>query len=349
MLSQLIKKISKMLLFGFPDVEITEASVTFKWLSNELVGGLIFFDKDPNGENGRNIIDPNQIRNLISQVKSLSREPIFLGIDQEGGKVARLNSANGFENFPSHYYLGERDDINLTSSFAEKLAVLLSSLGFNLNFAPVLDLNLNKSNQVISLKERSFGDTPRKVLSHAGVFIQRHRQRNILCVGKHFPGHGSSPLDTHKGWVDSTNNWQKIELEPYRMLIDKGILDAIMTAHILIASVDAKLPATLSNRWLDQTLRKELNFQGIIFSDDLQMKAIADNFSLEESIFYSISAGVDVLVFANMQTSMFIEPNEVISIIVDLIERKEITTFRIEESYRRIQSIKQKYFGMFNN
>lgn len=346
---ELLAKISEMLVFGFPDAVLTENSSAFKWISNQLIGGLIFFDKDVNGNPGRNIIEPSQITDLLAVIKSISRSPLFLAVDQEGGKVARLNSTNGFVEFPSHALLGKKNDLDSTRFVASEIAELLSSIGFNVNFAPVVDLSLNLFNPVIAKKERSFGDDPEIVFKHAKVFIEEHRKRNILCVGKHFPGHGSARSDTHFGWVDSTNHWLEIELRPYEMLISSGNLDAIMTAHIFNGSVDWKFPATLSKVWISEILRNRLEFSGIVFSDDLQMKAIADNFSLEESVFNAISAGIDVLLFANMQNSVFIEPEEIISIIVDLVNRKEIPLSRIEESFERIQKVKNKYCSMCNN
>lgn len=332
-----------MLVFGFPEAELTEDTTTYKWLTNSKVGGLIFFDKDSKGNPGKNIIEPNQVRNLIEQIKSTTSSPIFLGIDQEGGNVARLNARNDFFDFPSHSLLGKLNNFDSTRATAIEISELLFSLGFNVNFAPVVDLSLNRDNPVIAKKERSFGNQPEVVFSHSRVFIEEHRKRHILCVAKHFPGHGSALLDTHLGWVDSTNTWQEVELKPYQMLIESRILDAVMTAHIYNANIDPEFPATLSKIWLENVLRDKLRFMGIVFSDDLQMKAISENFSLEESIYRAITSGVDVLLFANMQNSTFIEPELVISIILNLIERNEITLSRIDESYERIQRMKNKY------
>lgn len=332
-----------MLVFGFPDAELTEDTITYKWLTNSEIGGLIFFDKDSKGNPGRNIIEPNQVKNLIERIKSTTSSPIFIGVDQEGGNVARLNSRNGFYDFPSHSFLGKLNHFDSTRTIAIEISKLLSSLGFNANFAPVVDLNLNPDNPVIVKKERSFGSHPEVVFNHSKVFIDEHRKRHILCVAKHFPGHGSALLDSHSGWVDSTNTWEEVELKPYQMLIESGMLDAVMTAHIYNSNVDPEFPATLSKVWLENVLRDKLRFMGLVFSDDLQMKAIAENFSLEESIYNAITAGVDVLLFANMQNSTFIEPELVISIILNLIDRNEMTLSRIDESYDRIQRMKNKY------
>lgn len=332
-----------MLVFGFPDSELTEDTITYKWLTNGEIGGLIFFDKDSKGNPGKNIIEPNQVKNLIERIKSTTSSPIFIGVDQEGGNVARLNSRNGFCNFPSHSFLGKLNHFDSTRATAIEISELLSSLGFNTNFAPVVDLNLNPDNPVIVKKERSFGSHPEVVFNHSKVFIDEHRKRHILCVAKHFPGHGSTLLDSHSGWVDSTNTWQEVELKPYQMLFKYGMLDAVMTAHIYNSNVDPEFPATLSKVWLENVLRDKLRFMGLVFSDDLQMKAIAGNFSLEESIYNAITAGVDVLLFANTQNSIFIEPELVISIILNLIDRNEMKLSRIDESYDRIQRVKNKY------
>ncbi|MGQ9819431.1 MAG: glycoside hydrolase family 3 N-terminal domain-containing protein [Candidatus Kapaibacteriales bacterium] len=343
MLKNLKSKISQMLVFGFPDAELTDHTVTYKWLKNNEVGGVILFDKDSKGKHGRNIIEPNQVKNLIEQIKSIASGPIFIGIDQEGGIVARLNSRNGFFDLPSHSFLGGLNHIDSTMATAIEISELLSTLGFNLNFAPVVDLSLNPDNPIIAKKGRSFGRQPEYVFNHSKVFINEHRKRNILCVAKHFPGHGSALLDTHSGWVDSTYVWQEVELKPYQMLIESEILDAVMTAHIFNANIDPKYPATLSKIWLCDVLRDKLRFKGLVFSDDLQMKAIAENFTLYETVYLAITAGVDVLLFANMQDPTLIEPDFVISIILDLVDRNEIPRSRIDETYDRIQRIKNKY------
>lgn len=332
-----------MLIFGFPDAELTEDTTTYKWLTNNEVGGLLFFDKDSRGNPGKNIIEPNQVKNLIEHIKSITSSPIFIGIDQEGGNVARLNSRNGFFDFPSHSFLGRLNHFDLTRATAIEISELLSSFGFNVNFAPVVDISLNPDNPIIAKKERSFGSQPEVVFTHSKVFIDEHRKRHILCVAKHFPGHGSALSDTHSGWVDSTYVWKEVELKPYQMLIESGMLDAVMTAHIYNANIDPEFPVTLSKVWLRSVLRDKLRFMGLVFSDDLQMKAIAENFSFEECIYRAIISGVDLLLFANMQNSTFVEPEMVISIILNLIDRKDITLSRIDESYERIQWIKHKY------
>lgn len=342
------QKIGQMIMVGFPGLELGPNHFLIPALRNGLIGGLIFFDKDIRTNQARNIENPNQVESLIYQISSISRFPLFLAIDEEGGKVARLSSRNGFLDFPSHSEIGRINDVSYTRNVASQIVSLLKETGFNTNFAPVVDLAINPNNTVIVQKERSFSEISETVVEHSAIFIEEHIQKHILPVAKHFPGHGSSEMDSHLGWTDVTRTWKPIELKPYELLRAKSLLPSVMVAHIYNSAFDSNFPASLSHIWIEEVLRKEIGFSGVVFSDDLQMKAIRDNFTLEESIEFAIDAGVDVLLFANQLDFDSGLHDKVLQIILQLVKSNKISVQRIEESFLRIKSVKQKMFNMSN-
>ncbi len=342
------QKIGQMIMIGFAGLELGTDRFLVPALRSGLIGGLIFFDKDIRTNQVRNIENPNQVKSLIYQILSISRFPLFLGVDEEGGKVARLSSKNGFLDFPSHLQIGKINDVSYTRNVASQIASLLEETGFNTNFAPVIDLAINPNNAVIIGKGRCFSDIPEIVIEHSSIFIEEHIQKGILPVAKHFPGHGSSEMDSHLGWTDVTRTWKPVELTPYELLQAKALLPAVMVAHIYNSAFDSNFPASLSHIWIEEGLRKGIGFSGVVFSDDLQMKAISDNFTFEESIEFAINAGVDVLLFANQ---LDFDPglhNKILQTIVQLVKSNRISIQRIEESFLRIKSVKQKIFNMSN-
>lgn len=342
------QKVGQMIMVGFAGLELEPNHFLIPALREGLIGGLIFFDKDIRTNQTRNIENPNQVESLIHQILSISHFPLFLAVDEEGGRVARLSSKNGFPDFPSHSEIGSINDVSYTRDVASQIASLLEETGFNTNFAPVIDVAINPQNAVIVQKGRSFAGTPEIVVEHSSIFVEEHIRRGVLPVAKHFPGHGSSEMDSHLGWTDVTRMWQPLELKPYELLQAKALLPSVMVAHIYNSAFDSNFPASLSHIWIEEVLRKGIGFSGLVFSDDLQMKAISDNFTFEESIEFAINAGVDVLLFANQ---LDFDPglhNKILQTILQLIKSNKISIQRIEESFLRIKSIKQKIFNMSN-
>src|SRR5690606_10098573 len=168
------------------------------------------------------------------------------------------------------------------------MAATLAEAGINLNLAPVVDVNVNPDNPVIGQLERSFSGDPDVVTEQAKAFIEAHHEHGVLCTLKHFPGHGSSEADSHLGFVDVTNLWSRQELEPFRNLIDAGLADAIMTAHIFNANWDSEHPATLSRAVITGILREELGYDGVVITDDMQMGAIRDFYGFEAAVVMSV-------------------------------------------------------------
>ena len=328
-------KIGQMILIGVPGTVVD--STVLKEVQEGKAGSIIFFEKN---------IQPTdsyaQLKRLAWAYQSAAPIPLFIAIDQEGGKVNRLKEKYGFPRSISAAAMGV--SVDSVRYYGQTTAATLIGLGINVNFAPVVDLATNPDNPVIAKVERSFSENPDSVARYAREFIKTHRKLGVVTVLKHFPGHGSSKDDTHLGMADVTNTWALKELVPYRTLIDSGYVDAIMTAHIVNRKLDGKgVPGTLSSRMLDSLLRKSLHFDGVVFSDDMQMHAITRHYGLEEAIKLAVNAGVDILTFSNnIQGSEDRTVDKVHSIIRKYVEDGTIPMARIDESYHRIMNLKEK-------
>jgi len=339
------EKIGEMLILGFRGLEVDDSSKIIQDINKYNIGGVILFDYDvPSKSSIRNIESPKQTKKLITDIKALTKPNLFIAVDAEGGYVNRLKTKFGFAQIESPLTMGE-SEAQKTFLKASPLGVELDYLGFNLNFAPVVDVNLNPDNPVIGYLERSFSDDPIKVYEHASYFIDAMHEYDIATAIKHFPGHGSSKDDSHLGLVDITDTYNKeIELLPYKELIKSNKLDMVMTAHVMNRNIDSENPATLSSIFLQDILRSELGYNGIIVSDDMQMGAIVDHFGLEEAIIKAINSGCDLLIFSNNNREYDENIAEkAVNIIGKAVEENKISEERINESYDRIRELKQKY------
>jgi beta-N-acetylhexosaminidase len=339
----LASKIGQMLMVGFRGLTINDP--VMQDIRDRHIGGVILFDYDvPQKRPMRNIQSPGQVRKLVRALQDYAEIPLLIGIDYEGGIINRLKERYGFPPTVSHEYLGTQNNLSLTYQYASQMAKTLATMGINLNFAPVVDLNVNPDNPIIGQKERSFSANPTIVSEQALEFIKAHHQQGVLCTLKHFPGHGSSTNDSHLGLVDVTDSWSKQELIPYENLILKGQVDAVMTGHIFNKHLDKRYPATLSKPIITGLLRQELNYRrGVVFSDDLQMKAIAHHYGLKTAVQKAIEAGVDIILIGN-NLDVFVEniATQVTDIIKQLVADGTISSARIDESYQRIQLLKSK-------
>ncbi len=333
--------IGQMLMVGFRGLEVDETHPVVRDIRDHHIGGVVLFDKDVAADSSvRNIQSAEQLRTLVHDLQSFASTPLFVAIDCEGGLVNRLKEAYGFAPTVSAQFLGQRDDLSLTLAQADTVAATLAGLGINVNLAPVVDLNVNPDNPVIGSRRRSFSAEPDVVVRHALVFIKAHHRQNVLTTLKHFPGHGSSDADSHLGMVDVTAMWTEAELEPYRRIIQTGETDIVMTAHVYNARLDSLYPATLSKRIITGILREDLGFDGVVITDDLQMKAVTDEYGFRTVVRSALDAGADMLVFANNMVYGENITTQVIGIIKDLIDAGTITPERIEASYRRIMKLK---------
>ena len=287
----------------------------------------------------RNIKDSDQVKNLIKQLQQISKTPLFVAIDQEGGKVARLSPEFGVSTYTAGE-LGQMNNPTTTQHEANKTANVLKNLGINVNFAPCVDITLNPDS-IIKFKDRAFSDNdPQVVVTHAEQFIKAYQETGILPVLKHFPGHGSATGDTHEGYVDITNEYQPVESEPYKKLISKYPEVGVMVAHVFNRHVDTENPLSLSYQNVTKNLKEDLHFKGIIFSDDLQMGALTKQHSWHDIVVKAINAGNDVLVIGN---NLAYDPDiadKTLKIILKALKDGEIQTDRIDEAYDKIMKIK---------
>ena len=330
--------IGQMICVGIGDLkELRGEEPLITSLLAQKVGGVVLYEKNLSSHK-----TAARLRRLVSTLQLSATTPLWIAIDEEGGKINRLRPKYGFVKTYSAAELARKGPIQ-TARQSERIAKQLHDLGINLNFAPVVDLSLNLRNSVIVKAERSFGSDPDQVTTHATAFIKAHQQVGITTVLKHFPGHGSSYEDTHIGTADVTDQWKMEELIPYQKLIEQKSVHAIMSAHIVNGRLDPeKHPATLSKPIVSKLLRGVLGYKGVVFSDDLHMQAIIKHYTLEEAIFRAIDAGVDVLLFSqNLPRDQQQSPAELHALVRKLVRSGRITSARIATSYRRIMSLKR--------
>lgn len=310
------------------------------------LGGVILFDFDtPTGAPGRNIASPDQLRELATQLQSAADAPLLIAIDQEGGKVARLNPRNGHAEFASHAELGGRNDVSETRATSGQIAETLAGAGVNVNFAPVVDLNLNPQNPIVGALDRSFGADADTVTRHAREFIATHHDLGITCAIKHFPGHGSSTTDTHTDATDVTASFQPSELEPYRALIGEGVVDMVMVGHLTHKTYDANLPASLSEKMIDGLLRGQLGFDGVVVTDDMDMVACAKEHSLARRVALALNAGVDLLLFGNNLTYDAERPRQVVDAVVSAVRGGTVAPERLKHHAERVDRLRRRPGG----
>ena len=337
-------KIGQMLLVGFRGLTVAEASSIVADIRDRALGGVVLFDYDtPTRTPIRNVESPEQLTALVTGLQAAAGIPLIVAIDEEGGRVARLDQRHGFPPTVSEQEMGERNDPASTSQQAGAMAQTLRAVGVNLNLAPVVDLNVNPDNPIIGSLGRSFSADPAVVTAQATAFIQAHHEIRVLCTLKHFPGHGSSTGDTHLGVVDVTSTWKPIELEPFANLVSAGLADAILTAHVFNSNLDPLYPATLSQATITGILREQIGYGGLVLSDDMQMGAIRDAFGYEDAVRLAIEAGIDVLTIANQQVFEEGIVGRTIDLIEQLVSSGTIEEGRIDVSYRRIQAFKAAF------
>lgn len=345
-------KIGQMLIIGFKGTELKPDDSIVQAILAQSIGGVILFDYDLQTNTfEHNIKSPQQLKILTQQLQTYAKQAaitkkndlskLIISADYEGGKVNRLKESYGFPNTLSAAEMGQGTD-EQAQQYAQQMATTLQETGINLNFAPLLDVNVNPNNPVIGKIGRSFSSDPQKVVEYAALFSKTYQNHGILCAYKHFPGHGSSTEDTHAGFVDVTQTWQAQELDPYKQLLQRPYrCSVIMTAHIVHYGLDSKgYPASISASITTDLLRNQLNFDGVVVTDDMQMKAITDNYGLTEAVKLAINAGADMLLFGNQLVVMPQDPQQLVEIIYDNVKSGQISAARIDEAYQRILRLK---------
>lgn len=331
-------KIGQMIIIGLDDFnKLDKKEPIFHSIRTGTVGNIIIFEKHINPKKpAKSLKEITDYINLIAPIKPL------IGIDEEGGKVNRLKPKYGFPKTVSAQYLGDLHNEDSTRYYASSSAIIMKSLGINMNFAPTVDVKLNPKNPVIAKPERSYSADPDTVSFQAGIMIDEQSKYGIINVLKHFPGHGSSNSDSHYGMADVTDTWKIDELFPYNTLIREGKVKAIMTAHIVNGQLDEERnPATLSEKIVTGLLRDFLRFEGVIFSDAMEMQAISKHYGTEEAVVKAINAGVDIVMFGNNgNLADEIRPFEIHDMIKRNVIQGNIPLSRIDESFRRIMKLK---------
>lgn len=294
------------------------------------VGGIAVFKK--------NIQDENQLSSLIADFQSASQIPMIVAVDEEGGSVARLANHEAFSlpKYKSARDIGETGDPEQARQMGQTVGGYLRSYGFNLDFAPVADVDSNPANPVIG--RRAFSTAAQQTAQMVAAAVEGFHEAGMLCTVKHFPGHGDTGQDSHYGTATSYKTWEEMkamEMLPFEAGIAAGV-DVVMTAHITTpnATTDG-LPASLSYTMITERLRGELGFQGVIITDALEMDAIKNHFTPEQAAVAALGAGVDVLLMPNNLRAAF-------DGVVRAVEDGTLSEERLNESVRRVLTLKQK-------
>ncbi|MDY0351771.1 MAG: glycoside hydrolase family 3 N-terminal domain-containing protein [Desulfobulbaceae bacterium] len=337
--------IGQMFLVGFDGLEADRGHPIAEAISRDRLGGVILFDRNVDGTR-QNIASPEQLARLTATLQGYAEIPLLVATDQEGGGVCRLKEEDGFPPTVSARQLGDADESGETYRRAGAIASSLAQCGLNLNLAPVVDLDLNPENPIIGRYGRSFGREVERVVTQAAAFIRAHHDRGVACCLKHFPGHGSAAADSHLGFVDVTGQWGEVELAPFAGLFAAGLADAVMTAHLVNRRLDSRAyPATLSGPVINGLLRGRLGFDGVVVSDDLQMKAISSRWGFEEAVRLAVLAGVDLLLVGNNLIRETDAVTRGIKAVERLLDEKRIDVERVAASLRRIAVLKEKIAG----
>ncbi|MBN9021872.1 MAG: glycoside hydrolase family 3 protein [Rhizobiales bacterium] len=299
------------------------------------VGGVLFLK--------RNVTDRQSVRALNAAFLAAGgATPPLLAVDQEGGIVQRLTAGAGFAERPSARDVARTETPAEANETYAGMARDLRDWGFNLNLGPVVDVDVNPANPIIGALGRSFSADPEAVAQYAAAFVAGHRREGVLTALKHFPGHGSSRDDSHKGFVDITATWTPVELVPYRRLIAEGLADIVMPGHLYLEQMTdpgGRLPSSLS-RTAQDVLRNDLGFAGVIISDDMEMQAIEADYTLEEAAVDAIRAGTNILIYSNYAHQRPDLPRELAAILVRRAGEDAELRRLVADSYRRIMALK---------
>lgn len=298
------------------------------------LGGVTLF--------ARNIEAPEQVAELSHDVQSLATDelPLWVSIDQEGGRVARLKAP--FTTWPPMAALGRSGDAALAERFAGALAAELRAAGITLDFAPVLDIHTNSKNPIIG--DRAFGDDADTVARLGAAVVRGLQGGGVAACGKHFPGHGDTSVDSHLDLPlveHPPDRIRRVECVPFREAIRAGVA-FMMTAHILVLSLDENRPATLSPRIVQAILRDELGFTGVILSDDLEMKAIAKSYTVPDAGVQAVAAGCDGLLICSGDADAQATTLEAL---LHAVEQGRIPYKRFEDAHTRLRRAKEHFLA----
>ncbi len=297
------------------------------------LAGVIFF--------ARNVESPEQVAELSREAQSLAGElPLWVSVDQEGGRVARLKAP--FTEWPPMMTLGRSADETLARRFALALAAELSAVGISLDYTPVLDVHTNPQNPVIG--DRALAESADEVARLGRVLIETLQENGIAACGKHFPGHGDTSTDSHLELPlieHPPDRIERVELVPFRAAIEARVA-SIMTAHILIPALDGERPATLSPGIVDGILKKKLGFDGLVLSDDLDMKAISERHAVADATVAALAAGCDAVLMCGADQH---RQAAALEAVIQAVERGELPLARVEDALSRHRRVKERFLA----
>ena len=325
------RQIGQLLIAGFDGDQIPPE---MRSLAREFgLGGVILF--------GRNIGEPEQVAEVAFEASRLLPDlPPWVSVDQEGGRVARLKAP--FTEWPPMATLGRCGDVKLAERFARALAAELRAVGITLDYAPVLDIHTNSKNLVIG--DRALAEKAEDVARLGGAIVRALQGAGIAACGKHFPGHGDTSTDSHFELPlveHPPDRLRRVEFVPFKAAIEAGVA-TIMTAHVLVPSLDEKRPASLSRHIVFDLLRDELHYQGVILSDDLEMKAIADGYAVPEAAVLAIEAGCDgVLICSGDHATQA----AALEALVHAVEQERLPFGRVEDALKRQRRAKERFLA----
>jgi beta-N-acetylhexosaminidase len=298
------------------------------------LGGVILF--------ARNVESPEQVADIAADAQRLAQDlPLWVGVDQEGGRVARLRRP--LTEWPPMATLGRSGDEALATRFAEALAKELLAVGISIDFAPVLDVLTTAKNPAIG--DRALGESAATVARLGSAIVRAIQGAGLAACGKHFPGHGDTSVDSHLELPlveHPPDRLQAVEFVPFRAAIEAGVA-AIMTGHLLVPSLDETGPATMSHRIVSGVLRGDLGFDGLVFTDDLDMKAIAGRTTRERATVAAIRAGCDVALMCSGDVAAHASALEAV---IRAVEQGELAWDRVENAMAHQRRAKEKFAAM---
>ncbi|WP_328545064.1 glycoside hydrolase family 3 N-terminal domain-containing protein [Streptomyces europaeiscabiei] len=298
-----------------------------KRLIDRGLGGVILFT--------RNIRDADQVRELTGTLRAL-RPDLLVGIDNEGGGIGHLVAA-GAPKVPGSWALGVADDPTLTAACADALAGHLLSLGITASYAPVADVQSRPENPIV--RTRAFGADPELVSRHLRAWIEATEARGVASCAKHFPGHGGTVTDSHHDLAVDPRPYDRLDLAPFRAAVDAGV-PMLMSAHVVFPALDPDLPATLSPRILSELLRGGLGFDGVLVSDALEMKAIADRYGEAVGARLALAAGADQVIVAVPDLEVTLACRDAV---LDALRTGDLAEGRVAEAAERVRRLALRY------
>ena len=323
----LAEKVGQMLMVGFHGLEAPD--YILNWLASGRIGGVILF--------ARNVESPEQLAKLCDSLHNAAKYPILISIDQEGGSVSRMR--DGFTQSPGAMALAATGDEDITEAVSEILAQEMATMGINWTYAPSVDITYNKDNPTVGV--RSFGSDKESVSQFASASVRGFQAGNVAACAKHFPGLGDTDIDTHLALATVDAPIEQLilnDLLPYRVAMDND-LASIMTTHTIISALDKIYPATLSPVVIERLLRQELQFEGVVTTDCMEMKAISDNYGAGESAVLAMLAGVDIVLFSHTKAWQ----EAAYDAMIEAAESGRVSETMIDAANARIARLKSRF------